>query len=253
MTMQAEDETQPTTSLAPSWLSREQRWNLDQIINKLVARGACTICGSAWPHNSRTAYGFDHDDRVVIVGECCLDLIAIPIGSGFFSRRKYGGGGGFLSQKPLNNQEPLNRLPNLRRGPVPPEIWERFDQAVAQQHRDITAANKQFESGSDDQVWFEKNPTRSHRARMPFPGEELLLSGPKIPAECTSFILVRQIKPGTRIRLGFYLNTALLPVPDDEAQIHAMFEIASGREPAPTTMQALCGLREKYMAHGGSC
>jgi hypothetical protein len=253
--MSEETETQP--SLAPSWLSQEQRQNLDRVLNKLIARGACTICGSDFPHNSRTAYGFDHDDRVVMVGECCLDLIAIPIGSGFFSarRRKYGVGGGvgvgFLNQKPLD-QQPLNHLPNPRRGPVPPEIWEQFDQAVALQHRDITASITQFEKGSDDQTWFEQNPTRSHRARMPFPGEESLLSGPEIPAECTSFILVRQIKPGTRIRRGYYLNTALLPVPDDEAQIYAMFEIATGREPAPTTMQALCALREKYAIHS-SC
>jgi hypothetical protein len=58
--------------------------------------------------------------------------------------------------------------------------------------------------------------------------------------------------PGVRNRLGYYINTALLPLPDDEAQIHAMFEIATGREPAPTTMQALCALRDKCATHNSS-
>ena len=48
------------------------------------------------------------------------------------------------------------------------------------------------------------------------------------------------------MRRGFDLNTALLPVPDDEALIHVMFEIAARREPAPVTMQAFCALRDKY-------
>jgi hypothetical protein len=227
MTMQTE-ETE-TQSLAPAWLSRQQRRYLDRILNKLVAREACSICGSAWPHNSRIAYGFDHNDRIVVVGECCLDRIAVPFGVS----------------------------PARESAVCMSEIWKRLDEVIALQQRDITAANKQFEGGTDDRTWFEQNPQRSHRARMPFPGEEFLLSGGDDGAnslpECTSFILVRQIKPDTRIRRGFYLNTALLPVPDDEALIHAMFEIASSREPAPRTMQEFTALRDKYAILSSSC
>jgi hypothetical protein len=75
----------------------------------------------------------------------------------------------------------------------------------------------------------------------------------RIAAGCAPIVLVRQVKPGTRARCGFYLNTNLIPVPDDEALIHAMFEIASRREPAPATMQSFCALRDKYATARGSC
>jgi hypothetical protein len=66
---------------------------------------------------------------------------------------------------------------------------------------------------TDDRIWFEENPKRSHRARMPFAGEDCLSDAKVLPG-CAPIVLVRQIKPGTRMRRGFDLNTALLPVPD---------------------------------------
>jgi hypothetical protein len=102
-----------------------------------------------------------------------------------------------------------------------------------------------------DRAWFGENPKRSHRARMPFTGEGYLFDA-KALAGCAPIVLVRQVKPGTRLRGGFYLNTALLPVPDDEALILAMFEIAARREPVPGNMQAFTALRDKYAARG-SC
>ena len=262
MTMQAEDDIQ---SLAPPWLPRQQRRHLDRVLNKLVEREACSICGSGWKHNSRTAYGIDRNGGIVVAGECCLDRVAVPFGRGFFRERKYD----FLDQPTTHKPEPdsgsaeVSPEPTARR----PETWEQIDKAIALHQKAIAAADKQFEGierhgveitgktlsvldhpwKTDDRVWFEENPTRSHRARMPFAGEDSLCGAKSLPG-CTSFILVRQIKPGTRIRRGFYLNTVLLPVPDDEALIHAMFEIASGREPAPTTMQAFTALRDKYAA-----
>jgi hypothetical protein len=72
--MAEETETQ---SLAPPWLPRQQRRYLDRILNKLVRREACSICGSQWKHNSRTAYGLDRNGRIVAVGECCLNEVAV--------------------------------------------------------------------------------------------------------------------------------------------------------------------------------
>jgi hypothetical protein len=259
-TSQVEDETQ---SLAPPWLPRQQRQRINKVLNKLVAHEACSICGSAWKHNTRTAYGLDRNGRIVAVGECCLNEVVVAFGRGFFSERRYD----FLNQ------------PQRERGAPPPNPAPRRNSEtsvpkfLSPEPAPGTKTAKPIERGgvewhgvdvigeifsaldhswkTDDRTWFEENPQRSHRARMPLAGEEFLFGTNSLP-ECTSFILVRQIKPGTRIRRGFYLNTVLLPVPDDEALIHAMFEIASGRGPAPRTMQEFCALREKYAARG-SC
>jgi hypothetical protein len=84
----------------------------------------------------------------------------------------------------------------------------------------------------DDRAWFERNPQRAHRVRMPFPGEAGD-AAEKTPAGHAMIILVRQIEPGSRLRHSFYLNADLLPVPDDEAVAHALFEVAVGNEPVP--------------------
>ena len=62
-------------------------------------------------------------------------------------------------------------------------------------------------------------------------------------------MLVRQVEPGSRMRAGFYLNADWLPVPDDEAFAHTLFEVAVRREAVPPDRQALCTLIEKYRAH----
>jgi hypothetical protein len=274
--MSEETEIQP---LAPPWLPRQQRRHLDRILNKLVEREACSICGSDWKHNSRTAYGLDRNGKIVAAGECCLDQIAITSGRGFLSERRYD----FLNQPHGHEPGTSAREPSAPSASPAckparvPETWEQIDKAIGLYQNAIAAADKQLEGiehggverhgdvkvtgealllldypwKTDDRVWCEENPQRSHRARMPFAGEDYLFVTKALPG-CSPIVLVRQIKPGTRMRRGFDLNTVLLPVPDDEALIHAMFEIADRREPAPTTMQAFCALRDKYAARG-SC
>jgi hypothetical protein len=107
---------------------------------------------------------------------------------------------------------------------------------------------------ADDRVWFEQNPSRSHRARAPFPNEfdgcdERLT---KVPPGRALTVLLRQVEPGTRIKTVLEFNAAWLPVPNDEAVIHALFEIAAGREPVPTDDVELQTLIEKYQAQESS-
>jgi hypothetical protein len=251
-------------SLAPPGLPQQQRRHLDRILNKLVDREACSVCDRAYPDNSRLAYGLDHVGGVVMVGDCCIDQVTIVLGHGFFSERRYG--------TPRDTSRDTSHASKPAHGS---NAWAQIDEAIALRQKAITDATGEVERHAerrverrggveitgkvllmldsswriDDRAWFEKNSTRSHRARMPFAGEDY---GQSPPGGCTSIVLVRQIKPGTRVRQGFYLNTALLPVPDDEALIHAMFEIAARREPAPATMQAFCALRDKY-AGRSSC
>ena len=84
----------------------------------------------------------------------------------------------------------------------------------------------------DDRIWFEQNRERSHRVRMPFPGE-YDAEAAKAPTGHVLIVLVRQVEPGMRIRPAVSLNADLLPLPDDEAVAHALFEVAMRREAVP--------------------
>jgi len=64
-------------------------------------------------------------------------------------------------------------------------------------------------------------------------------------------MLIRQVEPGKRLRVGFFINNEFLPVPDAESVVHALFEIATHREPVPPNSEMLGTLIEKYTAHGG--
>jgi hypothetical protein len=97
----------------------------------------------------------------------------------------------------------------------------------------------------DDRDWFKRNPKRSHRLRTPFPGE-LDEEAAKVPTGKALFMLVRQVEPGSRLRPHLCLDADLLPLPDDEAVAHALFEVAMEREAMPGDRQALRALIKKY-------
>jgi hypothetical protein len=98
----------------------------------------------------------------------------------------------------------------------------------------------------DDRLWFEQNPARSHRLRPPFACE----SDQEAPAGCTLLVAVRQVEPGCRLRPVVCLNTDLLPLPDDEAAAHALFEAVSGHEAMPHDHEGLNALIQKYAVGG---
>jgi hypothetical protein len=97
----------------------------------------------------------------------------------------------------------------------------------------------------DDRSWFERRPKRSHRMRRPIPGKADKEAG-TAPAGHALLVLLRQVKPDTRLKLGFYIDAGLLPVFDDEAAAHALFEGAVQRETVPRNRQALRALIKKY-------
>jgi hypothetical protein len=184
--------------LAPYWLPQQQRRFLDRVLNSLIERKACSICGNKWKSNSQTAYGLDTRGHVVVAGTCCIDKIATLMGYGFFGR---------CSDFPDDQHELI---------------------------RELSAREWKIE----DRVWFNEHPARSHRARIPFAGEDLRAG---TEPGYAPLVLVRQTKPGVWLRLGFDFSAHMVPMPDDDALIHAMFEIAARREPAPSpmTMQAI--------------
>lgn len=83
----------------------------------------------------------------------------------------------------------------------------------------------------DDRDWFAKNPRRSHRLRRAHTNEAV------VAGVRATWVVVRQIKPGTRFRIGFDPRTELT---DSEELAHAFFDILleaqqAGRDEVPIT------------------
>ena len=212
-------------SLAPPWLPRQQRRRVDRQLRRLMRRDTCSVCGNPFEPNTATATGFDTGGNVAVVGECCAGKLTEIFGLG-------------LSFPLPTSTGPTDeaRIADIRR---------RSGVDCALQVNPSDGPWK-----DDDRIWFEQNPTRAHRMRPPFPGEydaEALDS----PPGHVLIVLVRQVEPGSRIRPGFYLGNDLLPLPDDEAVAHALFEVATGAEVMPPDVEALDALIRKYSVHGG--
>jgi hypothetical protein len=235
--------------LAPSRLSRQQRRRLDRALRKLFERNVCSFCGRSFPHNSQTAAGFDSLGNVVLAGECCIRRVAKIFARGFYSDRQYD----FL--RPPNTEPATSTEPTS----------EQITTAIALYQKAISEADMALDGverrgggerapnanlldhpwKDDDRQWFQQNQERSHRARMPFPGQ-VDKEVAETPAGHALIMLVRQVEPGSRRRAVVFLDANFLPLPDDEAVAHALFEVAVGREAVPADRQALCNLIQKY-------
>jgi hypothetical protein len=243
-------------ALAPSWLPRQQRRRLDRALRKLMHRNVCSFCGSSFKHNSRTAGGFDAQGNVVLAGECCISRVAKMFVRGFYSNRNYD----FL--------RPPNTKPSANLEPTSEQITDAialYQKAVAQADKGLDGVERRgggvrvpnvtlFDHPwkDDDRKWFERNPHRPHRVRMPFPGEADKEAA-NLPAGQALIMLVRQVQPGARLRAAVSLDADFLPLPDDEAVAHALFEVAVQHEVVPRDGAALDALIKKYAtpADGG--
>lgn len=62
-------------------------------------------------------------------------------------------------------------------------------------------------ASEDDARWFRENPRRSHRIRPPVPGE-FGIKDPHTAKPLTRWVMVRQVKPGFRMRMSFAMSGA---------------------------------------------
>jgi hypothetical protein len=212
-----------------SWLSRQQRRHIDRQLPKLVRHGVCSFCGSPFRPGSSKAAGFDAHGKDVLAGECCVNQIDKIFGLGLELTIKQSAAASLNAavNKMLNDAE--------RHGG--------FGRPL-----EVNLVNSPWKV--DDRDWFERNPKRSHRARAPFPSE-LDEEAAKVPTGKALLMLVRELEPGSRLRPDLCLDADLLPLPDDEAVAHALFEVAIGREAMPGDRQALRVLAEKYTVQSG--
>jgi hypothetical protein len=243
-----------TPELAPSWLPRQQRRRIDRELHRLLRQDNCSICKSALTHNSRTTGGLDGNGKVVMAGECCISRVVTVFGSGLYVDHQYD----FMVPSGSKPASEASREQILDAIAATQDLVADTDKKLDTITRqggvegpfNVSRLNHPWKD--DDRDWFERNPTRAHRVRMPFPGEvdefPAEAHEKEAPAGRALIILVRQFEPGYRSRAGFYLNSRLLPVPDDEAVAHALFEVAGRREPVPSNQQAFLALVEKYTA-----
>jgi hypothetical protein len=211
--------TRAPAQLAPSWLPRSRRRHVDRALRKLIHRNACSVCGAPFKPNTGTATGLDASGAVALAGECCIGKLTEIFGLG------------------LDFPLPANTRPTS----------EQIADIGRRSGVDCTLAVNPSDGPwkDDDRIWFEQNRGRSHRVRMPFPGERDEEVA-KTPTGHALIVLVRQVEPGMRIRPAVSLNADLLPLPDDEAVGHALFEAAVGHEAVPLDRQALHTLIDKY-------
>jgi hypothetical protein len=64
--------------------------------------------------------------------------------------------------------------------------------------------------------------------RAPYPGEVDDAANAVPPAGHKLLLIIRQVQPGIRVKVGYFLNESCWPVPDVEAIAHGFFDVASG-------------------------
>jgi hypothetical protein len=233
--------------------TRQRRRHIERRLRKLMKRhDTCSICGQALPHNSRTIGGLDARGELALVGECCAhhirEIILAVHDYDFFPRPGKGKGG--------------------RKADSPEQIVK----AIAAYQAAVAGADKELEGielrggmtasmpraqfsvldhpwKDDDRQWFEQHPSRAHRVRLPFAGEiDDAKASVEVPLGHELLLAVRQVEPGKRLRVGFFADSTLIPMPDDEGLAHTLFEIATRHEDVPRSGEALNALIDKYSA-----
>jgi hypothetical protein len=246
---------------APPHLPRSDRRRLDRQFQKLACAEACSCCHAAIAHNSRITAGLDACGNAVLVGECCTGKVAEVFAQGLsLHRRTYD----FLAAEP----EPRLRACGVLEGCEASDGDLARMLAACQQL--IAAADKQLDDAErlggvplfeanvldapwkdNDRRWFEAHPQRAHRLRPPLPGEidgTPLADLAKNHAGAAVVMTIRQVRPGERMRGGLCVDVGMLPMPDNEAFAHALFDLAA----SPGTVEEFRALVEKYQAnHAG--
>ena len=234
-------------------MSRQQRRQFERQLRKLIkaAGDNCSLCGAEFQHNRRTYGGYDQDGNIALVGECCVEHLNKIYTAGLFSCRNYDflPAGQNSMTRSLSAEQVVHAVGALERAiaaadeEVRDDLWQRGG-VSRPPHASINVLDRPWKQ--DDHAWFEQHPDRSHRARFPFVGEIGLEQSGVAPGGHRLLVLLRQVAPGKRIKSGFFISNELLPVPDVEAVAHALFDIATRREPVPHNGAALCVLIEKY-------
>ena len=243
----------------PAGLNRHARRRLDREIRKVIEQDGdhCSLCRAPLVHNCKTFYGVAFNGAVVCVGECCVGQLQTILASGVFCAAERA-----HEFPPGNGKEPSS----------PEEIQK----AVEALQKYITAADQMCSTigkraglpegspsavriadnpwKSNDRDWFEAHPDRSHRLRRLFPGEPYYRGNepPVVPPGHEMQVLIRQVRPGVRVR-GTFARNLKVDIPDIEAILHALFDVVSESHDrnTPISVAEIGRLAEKYAGAAG--
>jgi hypothetical protein len=220
----------------------------------------CSICKADLPHNSRTFGGVTAGGDTALVGQCCEHKIKEIVLTGLYVSHGYEG----LIPRPNETPAgPMSAAQTSRAINTMQQTFQKIDQVassiatkggVPSKMPRINTASSPWKD--DDAGWFKANKSRAHRLRPAFPGEiDALQAGsdkdepPPIGHEFQ--ILVRQVEPGTRMRIVFCRNMEV-PIPDLEPLIHAIFDVISASKGGVVSSREVADLAMQYAASGGS-
>jgi len=239
---------------------RQERLKLERDIQRLLEKDGdhCTLCRRPFVHGEKTYYGRGSKKRTVVLGDCCADELRTGVAMGLYTDRAYD----VLSGAPTGTANPLptGDLTKMIDG------LQSFITEIDKTATDVAnragvlskAAGVYLKDTAwkrDDAAWFEANPTRSHRLRPLLEGEREAMpperASEPMPEGHELQVVVRQVEPGQRIRSFFGRNLAV-PIPDDEAVIHALFDTlySDGDPGGVISVEQVAGIARRY--DGGS-
>ena len=230
--------------MALPWNSRQHR--------RILKKNKCSFCQKEFEHNKRTFLGYVGDTAKVAC-EGCLGQLSSVTAMGLYTERKYDffdkksqkGG----SKQSYTVEEVTDVVSALQKTISATDEMAQDAQRAGGLPKTLEVSVLEHPWKDDDRAWFEQHPDCSHRARAPYPGEADKQRN-NAPDQCELIILVRQIEPGKRIKTAIYIYKRLLPVPDYEPLVHALFDTAvesmkTGKT-GPINKAKLFSLIERY-------
>lgn len=182
--------------------------------------GVCGICRVDLQHNCRTYGGIAVNNRVVLTSDCCVGKLECVMCSGVYVNRNIDA---FMAAT-SSLQSGVSAIDKMS-----DELMERGGVPFAPSSVEL----RDTPWKTADALWFRKHPSRSHRLRPIYSGEiaslPRALQFANVPENHRLEILVRQVAAGQRLRTAFFRNAQAI-IPDEEAVIHALFDMVSNHE-----------------------
>jgi hypothetical protein len=204
--------------------------------------GRCTLCRETFQHNTRTFYG-RLGKKLVVACERCADQLEVIEGMGL--QIDNGTAAKAVVENAMQDARPDMQdigLSDLAHNMA--ELQTAISVLDKEQAADVAELKKlagypdingpaHFEDTpfkDNDRAWFEANPARTHRARLAFPGEQP--DGEAPPDGMSSIVLVRQVKPGWRMRCFCFQSFSQQELDAcPERYCHAWFDAIMQRRP----------------------
>lgn len=213
----------------------------------------CSMCKKTFEHNSKTFGGAAAGGVAVLVGECCRRRIKELVTQGVYVNRAYDDFAQRADSPASGTLAPQDVPVAVERLQEHFTSVDKFGSEIAKKGGLLRGTPRLHTSNSswkaDDAAWFKANPTRSHRLRPTLAGEVEGLfdrsSIPVLPSGHEHQVLVRQVEPGTRLRIPFGRNLEI-PIPDIEAVVHALFDIVAGSNGGVVNAREVIELAKRY-------